>query len=30
VVLFDTGKGDRIGLDHILASCGFLPEFAPV
>jgi NTE family protein len=30
VVLFDTGKGDRIGIDHLLASCGFLPEFAPV
>jgi NTE family protein len=29
-VLFDTGKGDRIEMDHILASCGFLPEFAPV
>ena len=29
-VIFDTGKGDRIGIDHILASCGFLPEFAPV
>lgn len=30
VVLFDTGKGDRIEMDHLLASCGFLPEFAPV
>ena len=30
VVLFDTGKGDRIEIDHLLASCGFLPEFAPV
>jgi NTE family protein len=29
-VLFDTARGDRIGLDHLLASCGFLPEFAPV
>ncbi len=29
-VIFDTGKGDRITMDHILASCGFLPEFAPV
>lgn len=29
-VIFDTGKGDRIELDHILASCGFLPEFSPV
>ena len=30
MVLFDTGKGHRIELDHLLASCGFLPEFAPV
>lgn len=30
VVLFDTGKGDKIEMDHLLASCGFLPEFAPV
>jgi NTE family protein len=30
VVVFDTAKGDRIGVDHLLASCGFLPEFAPV
>jgi NTE family protein len=30
LVLFDTGRGDRIGVDHLLASCGFLPEFAPV
>jgi len=29
-VLFDTGKGHRIEMDHLLASCGFLPEFAPV
>jgi NTE family protein len=29
-VLFDTARGDRIGVDHILASCGFLPEFAPL
>jgi NTE family protein len=29
-VYFDTGKGQRIEMDHILASCGFLPEFAPV
>lgn len=28
-VVFDTGQ-TRIELDHILASCGFLPEFAPV
>ena len=30
MVLFDTGKGHRIEMDHLLASCGFLPEFAPV
>jgi NTE family protein len=30
LVIFDTAKGDRIGLDHLLASCGFLPEFAPL
>lgn len=29
-VYFDTGRGDRIGVDHLLASCGFLPEFSPV
>lgn len=29
VVYFDTQR-DRIEIDHILASCGFLPEFAPV
>ncbi|MDQ2079847.1 patatin-like phospholipase family protein [Xanthobacteraceae bacterium Astr-EGSB] len=29
-VLFDNTKGDKITADHILASCGFLPEFAPV
>ncbi|MCP9626341.1 patatin-like phospholipase family protein [Rhodopseudomonas palustris] len=28
-VIFDTAC-DRIELDHLLASCGFLPEFAPV
>jgi NTE family protein len=28
-VLFDSRK-DRIEMDHLLASCGFLPEFAPV
>jgi NTE family protein len=28
--LFDTGRGERIGVDHLLASCGFLPDFAPV
>jgi NTE family protein len=30
VVTFDNAKGERITLDHLLASCGFLPEFAPV
>jgi len=30
LVLFDTRHGDRIGVDHLLASCGFLPDFAPV
>jgi NTE family protein len=28
-VLFDSASA-RIEIDHILASCGFLPEFAPV
>ncbi|MBR0956498.1 patatin-like phospholipase family protein [Bradyrhizobium japonicum] len=28
-VLFDSSS-ERIEIDHILASCGFLPEFAPV
>ncbi|MET4700656.1 NTE family protein [Constrictibacter sp. MBR-5] len=28
-VTFDTAAGDRIGPDHLLASCGFLPEFEP-
>jgi NTE family protein len=30
LVLFDTARGDRITVDHVLASCGYLPEFAPV
>ncbi len=30
LVLFDTARGDKIGEDHLMASCGFLPEFAPV
>jgi NTE family protein len=25
-----TPRGDRITSDHLLASCGFLPEFAPL
>jgi NTE family protein len=29
-VLFDTRKGDRICVEHLLASCGLLPEFSPV
>jgi len=29
-VVFDTGRGDRIGPDHLVATCGFLPDFAPV
>jgi len=29
-VVFDTGRGDRIGMDHIVASCALLPVFAPV
>ena len=28
-VLFDSQR-EAIGVDHILASCGFIPEFAPV
>lgn len=28
--IFDTARGDHVTLDHLLASCGFLPEFAPV
>jgi NTE family protein len=30
LVVFDTARNDRIEIDHLLASCGFLPEFAPV
>jgi NTE family protein len=30
LVIFDNTKGDNITIDHVLASCGFLPEFAPV
>ena len=29
-VVFDTGRGDRIGVDHITASCALLPVFAPI
>jgi NTE family protein len=28
-VVFDS-RNERIEMDHLLASCGFLPEFAPV
>lgn len=30
LVTFDTAAGDRIGIDHLLASGGLLPSFAPV
>jgi NTE family protein len=29
-VVFDTGRGDRIGPEHLIASCGFLPDFPPI
>lgn len=29
-VVYDTGAGDRIEPDHILAASGLMPEFAPV
>jgi NTE family protein len=29
-VVFDTRAGSTIGPDHLLASCGFLPDFPPV
>jgi NTE family protein len=29
-VVFDTARGARIGVEHVMASCGFVPEFAPV
>jgi len=29
-VVFDTGRGDRIGVEHVLASSALLPLFAPV
>lgn len=29
-VAFDTGHGDRIGVEHVLGSCALLPVFAPV
>jgi NTE family protein len=30
LVIFDTKRGEKISVDHLLASCGFLPEFAPL
>ena len=30
MVVFDTARGERIEPDHLLASCGYLPEFAPL
>jgi NTE family protein len=30
MIVADTGRGDRITMDLLMASCGFLPEFAPV
>jgi NTE family protein len=30
LVMFDTAKGDKIEADHLMASCGFFPEFAPI
>jgi NTE family protein len=29
-VVFDTARGDEIGPDHLIASCGFVPEFPPI
>ncbi len=29
-VVFDTGHGERIGPQHVIASCALLPLFAPV
>ncbi len=29
-VVFDTGRGVRIGPEHVVASCALLPLFAPV
>jgi NTE family protein len=29
-VVFDTHSGDRIGPDHLIASCSLLPDFGPV
>jgi NTE family protein len=29
-IVFDTSRGDRIGAKHLIASCGFLPDFPPI
>lgn len=29
-VVFDTRRGDRVASEHLIASCGFLPEFPPL
>jgi NTE family protein len=29
-VVFDTGRGDVIGPEHLIASCGLVPEFQPM
>jgi NTE family protein len=29
-MVFDTGRRDRIGPDHLVASCGFLPDFCTI
>jgi NTE family protein len=29
-VVFDTRRGQRIAPEHLVASCGFLPEFPPL
>jgi NTE family protein len=29
VILFDTAR-EKLGIDHLMASCGMLPEFPPV
>jgi NTE family protein len=29
-VIFDTGKGHPMAVDHLLASCGLFPDFPPI
>ena len=29
-VVFDTRRGDRVASEHLIASCGFLPDFPPL